>query len=121
MKRLKFSDLKSSDSEHVLHHLIPEKYIWKGGLSFHKPGMRTHDYAEERHDYYEVFAVMQGRGWIEIDGIREPIHAGEVLIIEPGDEHHVVGDPAHPIVNLWFDLGSEPHENQRGVSGLPVK
>ena len=45
---------------------------------------------------------MQGRGQIEIDGKLEPIQAGDVLVIEPGEEHHIIGDPQYPIVNCWF-------------------
>jgi quercetin dioxygenase-like cupin family protein len=57
---------------------------------------------------------MQGQGEIEIDGRREPLHAGEVLVIEPGEEHYIIGDPAYPIINLWFHCGDEPHPAQRG-------
>ena len=42
------------------------------------------------------------------------LHAGEVLIIEPGEEHYIIGDPAYPIINLWFHCGDEPHPAQRG-------
>lgn len=114
MKRLQLRDLRVSGTAHVAHALCPENYIFKGGLSFHRRGFRTHDGAEEKHPYHEVFVIMQGRGWIEIDGHRQPVSAGDVLLIEPGEDHHLVGDPEHPIINLWFDLGAEPHEAQRG-------
>lgn len=113
MKRFRPSDLGSSGPEHVASRICAESYIFKGGLSFHRPGFRTHDGAEEKHPYHEVFVIMQGRGWIEVDGRREPVSAGDVLLIEPGEDHHLVGDPKHPIVNMWFDLGDEPHELQR--------
>ncbi len=113
MKRYTFSDLRSEGAEHVAAKLVPGKYIIHGGLSFHPVGWRSHPEGEHRHPYYEVFAIMQGRGEIEINGQREPVHAGEVLLIEPDEDHHVVGDPNHPIINLWFNFADEPHEDQR--------
>ena len=117
MKRYTFADLAcpSDGLEHVAAHLVPGAYLAQGGLSFHGPGERTHA-AEDRHVHtdHEVFCIMQGRGWIELEGRREPISAGDVLVIEPGEDHHVVGDPAHPIVNLWFHASAEGHPKQAG-------
>lgn len=116
MKRYTFADLaRPGDGlEHVAARLLPGPYLSGGGLSFHAPGMRTHgDEARHVHADHEVFCIMQGRGWIEIEGRRESIAAGDVLVIEPGEDHHVVGDPAHPIVNLWFHASAEGHSKQR--------
>ena len=115
VKRLLISDLGSEGPEHVLSQWFPETYIARGALSFHGIGMRTHSEGEHIHSDHEVFVIMQGKGEIEIDGRREPLHAGEVLIIEPGEEHHIIGDPEFPIVNLWFHCGPGPHENQRAT------
>jgi quercetin dioxygenase-like cupin family protein len=60
-----------------------------------------------------VFVILQGRGEIELNGRREGVHAGEVLIIEPGEEHYLIGDPEHPIINLWFHTGDERHPRQQ--------
>ena len=114
MKRFKFSDLGSDGPQHVAHKLVPGAYIDHGGLSFHAVGFRTHPEGQHVHDNAEVFCIMQGQGEIEIDGRREPLHAGEVLVIEPGEEHYIIGDPEHPIINLWFHCGDERHPNQRG-------
>jgi mannose-6-phosphate isomerase-like protein (cupin superfamily) len=114
MKRYTFLDLGSTGPEHVASRLVPGKYIVRGGLSFHAIGWRTHgDEGAHVHDDHEVFCIMQGQGEIEIDGRREPLRAGEVLLIEPGEDHHIVGDPQHPIINLWFHCGDEPHPAQR--------
>jgi mannose-6-phosphate isomerase-like protein (cupin superfamily) len=114
MKRLKISDLGSDGPEHVVSRLVPGKYIARGALSFHRVGMRTHSEGHHVHDDAEIFVIMQGQGEIEIDGRCEPLHAGEVLIIEPGEEHYIIGDPEHPIINLWFHCGDERHPAQQG-------
>lgn len=116
MRRYTFADLARPDegAEHVLARLVPGAYISAGGLSFHTPGMRTHaDEPRHVHPDHEVFCILQGRGWIEIDGRREPVAAGDVLVIAPGEDHHLIGDPAHPIVNLWLHAGPERHPRQR--------
>ncbi len=113
MKRYRFSDLGSDGPEHVVSKLVPGKYIAHGGLSFHKVGWRTHSEGVHVHGDREVFCILQGQGVIEIDGRTEPVHAGEILVIEPGEDHHLVGDPEHPMINLWFHCADEPHPDQR--------
>jgi len=113
VKRHTFSDLGADGPEHVVSRLVSGKYIAHGGLSFHKIGWRTHPEGHHVHPEGEIFCIMQGQGEIEIDGKREPVHAGEVLIIGPGEDHHLIGDPAHPIINLWFHCADEPHPDQR--------
>lgn len=114
MKTHRFAGLISEGPEHVAAQLVPGRYIMHGGLSFHPVGWRTHPEGNLRRGYHEIFAIVEGEGEMEIDGRRGPIHAGEVLVIEPNEEHHVIGDPDHPVVNLWFNFADEPHEDQRG-------
>ena len=113
MRRYKIADLGSDGPQHVASELVPGAYIVVGGLSFHPVGWRTHPEGNHRHPRCEVFVIMQGRGEIEVNGQREPVHAGEVLVIEPGEEHYLIGDPDYPIVNLWFEPDDEPHPDQR--------
>lgn len=112
MKRYRFSDLGSTGGNHVAFGLIPGARLSMGGLSFHPPGHRTHDDGRHVHDDCEVFCIMQGRGFIEIDGRQEPVEAGDVIAVEPGEDHHLIGDPKHPIVNLWFHASDEGHPKQ---------
>ena len=102
MRRYRISDLGSDGPEHVASTLIPGRRIAAGGLSFHAPGGRTHPEGEHRHDGHEVFCILQGKGELWIDGRREPIHAGDVLVIEPGEEHYIYADATTPTVNLYF-------------------
>ena len=70
MKRCSFADLASTGPEHVAAALIPGKRICGGGLSFHTPGMRTHDEGTHVHDHEEVFAILQGQGQIVLAALR---------------------------------------------------
>ena len=113
MKRYTFDALGSNGPEHVAAGLVPGKYIARGGLSFHAIGFRTHSEGAHVHQDREVFCIMQGQGVIEIDGRVEPVHAGEVLVIEPGEDHHLIGDPDHPMINCWFHCADERHPAQQ--------
>jgi hypothetical protein len=113
MRRYRLSDLDGEVLERVGDELVRGAYIHRGGLSFHPVGFRTHAEGHHVHDTHEVFVILQGRGEIELDGELEPVHAGEVLVIEPGDEHYLIGDPEHPIINLWFHCADERHSAQQ--------
>ena len=112
MKRYTFAALAAAGPEHVASRLIRGRRLNGGGLSFHAPGQRTHDDGRHAHDDEEVFCIMQGRGVVEIDGRTEPIQAGDVLVIESGENHHIVGDPEFPIVNCWFHADDRGHPKQ---------
>lgn len=110
VKRLRLADLRDLDSTaQVFSDVVPGSRIYNGGLSFHSPGKITH--AEDRphvHDDAEIFCLLQGEGWIEINGVQEPVRAGDVLVIEPGDDHHLISSEHNPLINLWL------HANQGG-------
>ncbi len=112
MKRYEFRDLGSDGPEHIASKLVAGERIGRGALSFHPPGHRTHPEGEHRHEGYEIFCIAQGQGLIEINGVTQPTHAGDVLVIEPGEDHHIIGDPAHPIVNFWFEPNDQGHADQ---------
>ncbi len=113
MKRYRFADLDAMWPAHVAGRLIPGQRLAQGGLSFHPPGVRTHDKPGPHvHADHEVLCILQGKGIIEIDGRKEPVAAGDVLVIEPGDDHHLVVDSDHPIVNIYFHANADGHPVQ---------
>lgn len=109
MKRYTFADLGSDGLTHVAARLIPGRRVDRGGLAFHTAGERVHaDEEVHVHDDEEVFCIVQGRGHLEIAGRIEPLAAGDVIVVEPGENHHVVSSNMNPIINLWF------HASERG-------
>lgn len=114
MRRYRFSDLNNAGSgQHFLRGLLSGARLYKGGLSFHPPNKVTHD--EERPHVEideEAFCLLQGRGWIEINGVREPVQAGDILIIETGEDHHLISSEEDPLINLWLHANMSGHVNQ---------
>ena len=117
MKRYRFADLGSAGAEHVASRLVPGKRIAAGGLSFHAPGGRTHPEGTHRHDHDEVFCLVQGKGTLWIDGKTEPVHAGDVIVVEPGEEHYIYADDETPTINCWFRADDAGHPKQYPPSG----
>ena len=123
MKRLSLTDLNCGGTGHVLENVIPGKYISQGGMSFKRPGQRSHDVGCEcpscdgkgRHvhpDDCEVFIILQGKARIEIDGIFHDMFAGDVIVCEPGEEHHIVSDENDPCVNMFLHASDSRNEDQ---------
>ena len=72
-------------------------------MSFHAPGQISHhDERPHLEVDQEAFVLLQGSGWIEINGVREPAQAGDVILIEPGEDHHLISSDEDPFVNLWL-------------------
>src|SRR5688572_2299617 len=62
--------------------------------SHHAPGFRM---APERHDFLEVFYVVAGAGSFHIEGRRHACSRGDVVVVPPGQAHHIEDQPAAPL------------------------
>ncbi|MBN1525447.1 MAG: cupin domain-containing protein [Spirochaetales bacterium] len=108
MKQFRLHSITDIHEGHFLKDRIPGKYISRGALMWGKPGQRTHtndgpdgkDY--HVHDDEEIFVVLQGKGIMELEGDEYPLFTGDVMIVEPGEDHHLVIDEQDPCVIVWF-------------------
>jgi len=123
MKRLRLTDLDCEGNRHLLKNVVGGAYLSEGGLSFKKPGQRTHDRGcacpacdgNGRHvhsDHSEVFIILQGKARMEIDGESHAMTTGDVIVCEPGEDHHLVADEKDPCVNLWLHTSDSRHKDQ---------
>ena len=126
MRRYKLSELNCKDGAHILRGIVPGKYLSKGGLSFKRPGQRTHDIGcackscdgKGRHahpDEAEVFVILQGKGRMEVDGVVHQVGAGDVIVCEAGEDHHLTADEADPCVNLFLHASDSRHPDQNSA------
>lgn len=123
MRKLTIRDLPLR-SRHILAGVIPGDYICQGGLNFKAGGDRSHDVGcackscdgKGRHvheDDNEIFIILQGKARIEVDGEAHDLCAGDVVICEPGEDHHLVSDEDDPCINLYLHTGDEPNAKQK--------
>jgi mannose-6-phosphate isomerase-like protein (cupin superfamily) len=76
----------------------------RGGVSVYQAGERTHPEGFHVHDVPEMFVILQGSGVIEIDGAGSPFQAGDVFIVDPGEDHHLRSEGTLPLVSMWLHL-----------------
>lgn len=118
MIKLHLTDLHINAEGHILQDILPGSYLSTGGLAFTKPGERSHTHdGPEGRDYHvhsdrEAFLILQGKGSMEIDGSHYPVQAGDVVIVEPGEDHHLHSSIDEPIVTLWCHAGPARNKNQ---------
>ncbi len=62
--------------------------------SRHGPGFRM---ASQRHDFLEVFYVLDGAGAFHLEGTPHPCRKGDVVVVPPGWTHRLEDDPARPL------------------------
>ncbi|CAN7419573.1 cupin domain-containing protein [Paenibacillus sp. LjRoot56] len=122
MRTYRLQQLADVMEGHILKDIMPGDYISYGGLAFEKPGARAHtndgpggiDY--HVHEDCEAFLIMQGKGEVEIKEqaglIMHPVKTGDVVIIEPGEDHHLISSVEDPIVVVWFHAGPSRNKNQ---------
>lgn len=112
MKQTRINELPDVTGGHWLSGVLPGTYLTVGGMGFKERGMRTHADSRHIHDDCEAFVLLQGKAQMEIDGVLHPMQTGDILIVEPGEEHHLISDPDDPCVNLWMHAGPHRNENQ---------
>jgi mannose-6-phosphate isomerase-like protein (cupin superfamily) len=119
MINLRLSQLPDSKQGHVLSAFLPGEFLSAGALSFKPPCLRTHSAdgpdGDDRHVHEdrEAFVILQGKAVMQVDGVAHPLVVGDILIIEPGEDHHLVSDEFDPCINLWLHAGPERHPAQR--------
>lgn len=107
MRKTSIDKLGDSFTSHILESVLPGS-LYMGGLGFKKPGERSHsndgaDGADAHvHDDCEAFMVLQGKGEFEVNGEMIPIHAGDVVVAEPGEDHHIISSHDDPLVSIWL-------------------
>jgi len=111
MRKSSLSALADHREGHFLKDLMPGEFIYRGGLSFSKPGQRSHtNDGPDGRDYHvhedcEAFVILQGKGEVEVDGTKYPITVGDIVSIEPGEDHHLIADEEDPLLTLYLHAG----------------
>jgi mannose-6-phosphate isomerase-like protein (cupin superfamily) len=82
--------------------LLGERRIAGGGLYLFKPGETAHPEPRHVHDVAEVFIFVQGKGVLPIDGVDHPVQAGDVIVVEAGEDHHTRSSVDDPLVAAWY-------------------
>ncbi len=60
-------------------------------LSVHFVEISEHAQAHYHERLTEVYVCLEGEGEVELDGVREPVSPGTVVLIRPGTRHRAIG------------------------------
>jgi len=108
MKRLTLADLPDGGTPATLAAIgAGWGPVARGGISrYDGAGHRTHDEpGRHTHTVPEIFCIVQGSGTVELDGADAgAFQAGDILIMEPGEDHHLISDGTVPLVFTWMHL-----------------
>ncbi len=104
MKKLQVSQLEAGEGGTIFGNHTSGKRITKGGLHIFKPGEVAHAGQRHVHEIEEAFIILQGKARLPIDGETYDLQAGDVTIIEPGEDHHMTGDEKDPPVVIWLHI-----------------
>ena len=105
MKQMHKGQMKNEISTHIFEGILPGTSIYSGGLSFMEKDEISH--ANDKgspvhvHDDCELFYFFQGKAAVDVDGVRYPAGAGDIFLIEPGEDHHIIADGKEPPIVLW--------------------
>jgi mannose-6-phosphate isomerase-like protein (cupin superfamily) len=105
MRKLTLTDCKARGDGPVFAGIGPSALVERGGLSRYPPGERSHpEQGRHVHDTPELFWIIQGSGHLDVDGTAHPFESGDILWIDPGEDHHVVSGGDLPLVSVWMRL-----------------
>jgi quercetin dioxygenase-like cupin family protein len=85
---------------------LPGYRVGSGGVSTLAPGRISHDKGRHTHPDPEIFLILSGEGRLHLDGEPSGFAAGDVLIIDPGEDHHL--EAVTEVVCTWLHLEPAP-------------
>ncbi len=100
MIKTTIDQLKYSDNR-ILAQYYGSKKLTSGGMYLFEPGEKAHDEAHT-HDVKEVLIFLQGKGTVPINGVEYPLQTGDVVVVEPGEDHRTQSSIEDPLVVAWF-------------------
>ncbi|MBN1865791.1 cupin domain-containing protein [Candidatus Sumerlaeota bacterium] len=116
MRILRLKDLPDNESGHFLAGVVPGEFLYRGAITYKKPNERTHtkpgDADYHVHEDSEVFIILQGKARMELNGAMYPLKTGDIFVVEPGEDHHLISDAEEPCVSLWCHAGPNRHKDQ---------
>jgi mannose-6-phosphate isomerase-like protein (cupin superfamily) len=81
---------------------LPGFRVESGGVSTLVPGQVSHAKGPHTHADPEIFLILSGTGKIHINDEISDFAGGDVLIVEPGEDHHL--EAVSEVVTTWLHL-----------------
>lgn len=115
MRRYHVHDLGATGTEHIASSLVRGRRVSLGGVAIHSPGQRNHAPGEHRHEDEEILCFVAGRGVVHTADGPIAVTAGDVLAVDPWEEHDIEASTEAPTISCWFHV-SEPADVEPALS-----
>ncbi len=73
--------------------------------------------AEHYHEYHEYYVVLEGEAELRVEGQPVPLRAGTVVMVEPGERHHVTSVSPNGVRWILIKERSLPNSKFTSRSG----
>lgn len=103
LRKYHLSDIKR-DLDLLRATSLENYIIVRGGVHVYKPREISHKGEYHVHDHPEIFIALSGRAELRVNEVSHEFKAGDIVVIEEGEEHHVIADEHDPITLVWLDL-----------------
>ena len=67
-----------------------------------------------------VIVCVGGRGWVQLDGVRSPVMAGQVVLVPAGRPHSYGSSPDQPWTIWWLHVVGEDVPDLLAATGVPA-
>jgi mannose-1-phosphate guanylyltransferase len=75
------------------------------------PGHRMNYHSHERRD--EVWTIISGKGKTVVDGMEQPVKAGDVITIEAGCRHTIIAETELKVIEVQLGKEISVHDKQK--------
>ncbi len=100
----------SGDERHaIVKDTFKGRLIRDAGAAAFPPGCVAHDNERHVHDHDEVFIILSGEITVPItNGPTGEARAGDWVLVEAGEEHHLTNRTDATCVAIFMILGDKP-------------
>lgn len=75
------------------------------------PGHKMNYHSHERRD--EVWTILSGHGRTIVDGMEQPVHAGDVITMQAGCKHTIIADTELKVMEVQLGKEISVHDKQK--------
>ncbi len=103
MRVFRVRELSNEQRAEAVRELLLGRRVISCGVAEFAPGVRAHEGEEHVHEQDEVFVILCGEVTVPIKGgPSEVARAGDWVLVEAGEEHHLTNHTRLPCVAIYL-------------------
>ncbi len=103
MKVVRLAQVPRVENQQTLRDLLCARRIAQCGIAQFEPGMVAHEGEKHVHEHHEIFVILTGEVSVPVtDGPTQIARAGDWVLVEAGEEHHLTNHTNLPCVAMYL-------------------